>query len=111
MGTLGCNGGNRNNGVRFVRLALLNLAPLKSEVSWVRVSVVDGWRGSRSGDDVMARSARWRSSAAARIMASRDAVDILNAWGSHLTVSAMRVAFVDGVHTVWHLHCSMAGPT
>ena len=80
MGTLGYDGGSSCNGMCLVQLALLDLAPLKSEASWVRLLVVDGWRGSISGDDVVAHSARWRPSATASIRASWDTVDILNAW-------------------------------
>ena len=79
MHTLGCDGGSSCNGVHLVRLALLDVTPLKSEDSWMRVSVVDGCRCSRSGDDAVTRSARWRSSTAARIRVLRDVVGILNA--------------------------------
>ena len=106
-GTLGCDecGGGREvrDGAGVVAFAMdcFVAVPLNSEASCVSVSVVEGWRGARADEVVADRRARWRSSAAARMRASRDAVGILKLWGSHLTVSAMRVEFVAGVHTLW----------
>ena len=45
---------------------------------------------------------RRRSSAAAKIRLSRDAVGMRKFCGCHLTVSHILVELVEGVHILWH---------
>jgi len=70
--------------------------------SSVRVSVVDCRSGGRSGSVFLDWRAWRRSSAAASIKLSRDAVGMRKLWGCHFTVSHILVELVDGVHILWH---------
>ena len=63
--------------------------------------MVDGWTGSKSGEDFCCLMARRRSSDAARMRLSRDAVGILKLCGNHFTVSQMREELVEGIHILW----------
>ena len=63
--------------------------------------VIDGARGDMSGDDAVARRDLWRLLAAERRRGLRDAAGNLKLWGNNLTVSAMRVELLNGVHTLW----------
>ena len=56
--------------------------------------------GGRSGCALDFLRAAVKSLAAAMIVSVVVAVGILSAWGNQLTVLTMRVALVDGVHTV-----------
>ena len=70
--------------------------------SLVRVSVVDCRSGGRSGSRFLDWMAWRRSSAAASIKLSRDAVGMRKLYGYHLKVSHILVELVDGVHILWH---------